>query len=195
MMAVRFSLEANQKVYFKLEGAMTVKVEGEEFARLTKEHTKEAPLEVKAGYVAFTAWEDNWYTVYFNGKEHEYYNAYSMQAGKTIYIRAEVAGKMYVVAEAEPIELGSASARTVKLDKDNQKEYISFTAKVAGAYKLTYDKVKGTHVSIKGSMRSSEAAQAADTDSKETRFITLKEGETICLLIEAESEITDAKRI
>ena len=187
-------LEANQKVYFKLEGAMTVKVEGEEFARLSKEHTKEAPLEVKAGYVAFTAWEDNWYTVYFNGKEHEYYNAYSMQAGKTIYIRAEVAGKMYVVAEAEPIELGSASARTVKLDKDNQKEYISFTAKVAGAYKLTYDKVKGTHVSIKGSMRSSEAAQAADTDSKETRFITLKEGETICLLIEAESEITDAKK-
>lgn len=187
-------LEANQKVYFKLEGAMTVKVEGEEFARLTKEHTKEAPLEVKAGYVAFTAWEDNWYTVYFNGKEHEYYNAYSMQAGKTIYIRAEVAGKMYVVAEAEPIELGSASARTVKLDKDNQKEYISFTAKVAGAYKLTYDKVKGTHVSIKGSMRSSEAAQVADTDSKETRFITLKEGETICLLIEAKPEITDAKK-
>lgn len=43
-------------------------------------------------------------------------------------------------------------------------------------------------------MRSSEAAQAADTDSKETRFITLKEGETICLLIEAESEITDAKK-
>ncbi len=36
-------LEANQKVYFKLEGAMTVKVEGEEFARLTKEHTKGSP--------------------------------------------------------------------------------------------------------------------------------------------------------
>jgi len=194
-------LEANQKVYFKLNGATTVRVEGTELARLTKEHTKESPLEVKAGYVAFTAWEDNWYTVYHNGKilntENtegvHIFEAYPMSAGQTKYISVK-AGKMYVVAEAEPIELGSASARTVKLDKDHQKEYISFTAKVAGAYKLTYDKVKGTHVSIKGSMRSSEAAQAADTDSKETIFRTLKEGETICLLIEAESEITDAKK-
>ena len=129
-------LQANQKVYFVVSGETTVNVKGEELARLTKEHTKTAPLEVKEGNVAFTAWEDNWYTIYHNGKilqenRNGKWEDLPMHAGETKYIPVQE-GKMCVICETVSLELGSTPSRTVKLDKDNQKESVRFTANVDG---------------------------------------------------------------
>ena len=60
------TLEAGQKIYFRLNGSFTLEVvDATNFARLTTANTATAPLEVKAnsvgGWIAFTAPEDNVY--------------------------------------------------------------------------------------------------------------------------------------
>ena len=60
------TLEAGQKLYFKLNGSFTLEVvNSTSFARLTTANTAKAPLDVKAnsvgGWIAFTAPEDNVY--------------------------------------------------------------------------------------------------------------------------------------
>lgn len=60
------TLEAGQKIYFRLNGSFTLEVvNATNFARLTTANTATAPLEVKVnsvgGWIAFTAPEDNVY--------------------------------------------------------------------------------------------------------------------------------------
>ncbi len=60
------TLEAGQKLYFKLNGSFTLEVvNSTSFARLTTANTASAPLDVKvdkvSGWIAFTAPEDNVY--------------------------------------------------------------------------------------------------------------------------------------
>lgn len=188
-------LQANQKVYFVVSGNATVSVRGEELARLTKEHTKTAPLEVKDGRVAFTAWEDNWYTIYHNGKI--YYEDRVMRAGETEYLSVWE-GKMYVICEAVSLELGSTPSRTVKLDKDNQKESVRFTANVDGTYKFTYDKRDGVGVVFKhltkGPVKPVSTTKSTGADAKITEAYQLMAGETIGAFLRPNPEITDAKK-
>ena len=195
-------LQANQKVYFVVSGETTVNVKGEELARLTKEHTKTAPLEVKEGNVAFTAWEDNWYTIYHNGKilqenRNGKWEDLPMHAGETKYIPVQE-GKMYVICEAVSLELGSTPSRTVKLDKDNQKESVRFTANVDGTYKFTYDKRDGVGVVFKhltkGSVKPVSTTKSTGADAKITETYQLRAGETIGAFLRPNPEITDAKK-
>lgn len=201
-------LEANQKIYFKVKvkenkKTGTLKMTGTELARLTKNHTKETPLEVKEGYVSFTAWEDNVYTFWLNGSKVEEANG-KLKAGKTEYIRVKNAGKMYVTypdLSAVVLTLDSKPEGTVKLDKDNQTQYISFTANITGEYAFTYKEVEGVDISLttadgeKLSERESRANENQAANDKEvTEAYKLEEGEKVVIVVKADPEITDAAK-
>lgn len=193
-------LEANQKVYFKIEGNATLNVTGTELARLTKAHIKDAPLEVKTGYVSFTAWEDNVYTFWHNGKELviDDKTETGMEAGETKFILVGSDGKMYVtwreeVAEEE-LKLGSHATGTVAIDKDNQVRYISFTANAAGEYAFQYTEVSGVTVTFStadGNGLAPVYNEAKGTETETVKSFYLEEGEKIVIEFKADPEITD----
>lgn len=200
-------LEANQKVYFRVEGNATLSVTGTELARLLKTHTKDAPLEVKAGYVSFTAWEDNVYTFWHNGTEFivDGKKETGIKAGETKFLDVTSDGKMYVTwreeAAAEELKLGSHPTGTVTLDKDNQVRYISFTANVAGEYAFQYTKADGVTVAFStaaGGTCSPVYKDEKDTEKDAAKEIAehffLEEGEKIVIGFKAVPEITDAAK-
>lgn len=202
-------LEANQKVYFSVEGNGTLSVTGTELARLEKVHTKDAPLEVKAGYVSFTAWEDNVYTFWHNGKKLDVDGVIvdggtgiGMKAGDTKFIQVEKDGRMYVTwreeTAAEELKLGSHPTGTVTLDKDNQVRHISFTAGVAGVYRFTYQETEGVEVSFSAAdgsaLTETPDGEATDAAGQTVRRFKLKEGEKVVIAFRARPEITDAAK-
>lgn len=196
-------LEENQTVYFRITGNATLKVTGTELARLTKEHTKESPLEVKKGYVSFTAWEDNVYTFYLNGTVHSVNSeeGTAMQAGETKYIWNNYDGRMYVTCReevaAEELKTGSHPTGTVELDKDKQVQYISFTANASGDYTFTYQSIDGVEVNfstaVGGSPLEVDNGSANAAEGIVRRF-RLEEGEKIVIELKAVPEITDAEK-
>lgn len=189
-------LEANQKVYFSVNGDATLGVTGTELARLEKTHTKDAPLEVKAGYVSFTAWEDNVYTFWHNGTE---LSKTRMKAGETKYIQVPSDGRMYVTwreeTAEEELKLGSHPTGTVTLDKDNQVRYISFTANTAGEYAFRYTETDGVAISFSSAGGGGLTSVYEGRNDKEIvkRFL-LDEGEKVVIEFRANPEITDVTK-
>lgn len=194
-------LEANQKVYFAVEGNGTLRVTGTELARLEKTHTKDAPLEVKAGYISFTAWEDNVYTFWHNGKKFDVdgLSETRMRAGETKFIRVTSAGKMYVTwreeVAAEELKLGSHPTGTVTLDQDNQVRYISFTANTVGEYEFRYTETDGVVINFGKADGGVLTPVYSGSNEKEIvrRFI-LDEGEKVVIEFRAVPEITDVTK-
>lgn len=197
-------LAANQKVYFRVQGNGTLRVSGEEFARLTKNHTKQAPLEVKKGYVSFTAWEDNVYIFWYNGTKQavDGKTETGMKAGETKFIRVADSGKMYVTYHEElteeELKLGSHPTGSVTIDKDKQVQYISFTANTENEYKFSYKAVEGVAVTFMepdGTLLTNKNLTAADASGEETvKSFWLEEGKKIVIEFKAEPEITDAMK-
>lgn len=192
-------LEKNQKVYFRVKGNRTVTVTGSELVRLTKAHTKESPLEVKAGSdVTFTAWEDNVYTFYQNGNKLE---DKKLRAGETDIFNVKEDGNMYVTCReevaAEELKLGSHPTSTVELDMDNQVRYVSFTAGTAGVYTFAYKETDGVVVNF--TTAAGDAPVRVEPDitngAEETvRSFRLAEGEKLVIEWKAVPEITDAEK-
>lgn len=198
-------LEANQKVYFCVAGDGILNVTGTELARLEKAHTKDAPLEVKAGYVSFTAWEDNVYTFWHNGTKLAVGGSTEtgMRAGETKFIPVSGDGKMYVTwreeVAAEELKPGSHPAGTVTLDKNNQIRYISFTANVADEYAFKYRKAVGVRIAFStpgggAPQHVYTETKSAGTEQEIAEHYFLEEGEKIVIEFRAEPEITDAAR-
>ena len=196
-------LEANQKVYFSVTGNGTLRVTGTERARLTKAHTASAPLEVKEGYVAFTAWEDNVYTFWHNGTRLDIDGTTEtgMKAGETKFINVANDGKMYVTWRevTQELTIGTTPTGTVTIDKDNQVRYISFTANVDGEYKFTYQEVDGVEITFSAADGSSlkavydsSAASAANAAKETVKRYKLEEGEKVVIKLKTDPEITDA---
>lgn len=194
-------LEANQKVYFSVNGDATLGVTGTELARLEKTHTKDAPLEVKEGYVSFTAWEDNVYTFWHNGTKLAIggQTETRMKAGDTKYIQVLSDGKMYVTwreeTAEEELKLGSHPTGTVTLDKDNQVRYISFTANTAGEYEFRYTETDGVVINFSSAGGGGLTSVYEGRNDKEIvkRFI-LNEGEKVVIEFRADPEITDVTK-
>ncbi|HBN57400.1 MAG TPA: hypothetical protein DD414_11560 [Lachnospiraceae bacterium] len=194
-------LEANQKIYFRVTGDGILTAAGTELARLLKMHTKETPLEVKAGYVSFTAWEDNVYTFFLNGRKIEE-ETEGMQAGETKFIDVPNDGRMYVIwreeVAEEELKPGSHPTGTVTLDMDNQTRYISFTANVTGEYAFTYAAVEGVKVTFttadggNPAHAYTEAITNTEGKTETVRHYFLEEGGKIVIGFEADPEITDA---
>jgi len=202
-------LEANQKIYFKVTGIGSLTMTGTELARLTKSHTKETPLEVKKGYVSFTAWEDNVYTFWLNGSKVGITNSegnkeYSIgiKAGTTEYIPVDSDnGKMYVTypnLSAVVLTVGSKPTDKVTLDKDNQTQYISFTANVTGEYAFTYEYEEGEDVQVEIASADGKPLEEKDNEeravssNKKTDTYQLNEGDKVVITVK--SEITDAAK-
>lgn len=197
-------LEANQSVYFRVRGNATLGVTGTEFARLTKSHTKEAPLEIKVNgtkdgiktYVAFTAWEDNHYAIYFNGKILELESkTYNLAAGETRYIPVTESGRMYVECREITDYTTIGTPASVTLDKDNQERYIRFTAPADGRYVFTEikdDGVETTYTWANG--EAIEDNDIAGSENGKTKEISLKTGDKVIIGFKAEPEITDAAK-
>lgn len=191
-------LEKNQKIYFRVKGNMTVTVTGSELVRLTKAHTKQSPLEVKAGSdVTFTAWEDNVYTFYLNGKKLA---DKKLKAGETDILNVTVDGNMYVTCReevaAEELKLGSHPTGTVELDMDNQTRYISFTAGTAGIYTFAYKEIDGVEVNFTNAVGDTPVRVEPDITSGAegtVRSFRLAEGEKLVIECKAVPEITDAE--
>lgn len=201
-------LEAGQKVYFSVvvvgSQTLTLHVVGTELVRLTKANTKEAPLEVKAGYVSFTAWEDNVYTFWHNGEKLvvDGKTEIGMRAGETRYLKMEKGGRLYVtwrdVSADGALTIGSHPTGIVTLDKDNQVRYLSFTANTDGVYKFTYQSVKDVTVNFSaadgGGLQETYDDDAAAASDEVSRSFRLQEGEKVVIEIRALPEITDAAR-
>ncbi|MDE7322652.1 MAG: hypothetical protein K2N73_07925 [Lachnospiraceae bacterium] len=192
-------LEKNQKIYCRVKGNGTLTVAGSELVRLTKAHTKEAPLEIKAeSYVTFTAWEDNVYTFYLNGRKH---SDAGLKAGETHIISVPDDGSMYVTCReetaAEELKLGSHPTGTVELDKDNQIRYISFTAGTTGVYTFAYKETDGVEVNF-STAAGGEPVRVEPDISNGTegtiKSFRLEEGEKLVIAFMAVPEITDAEK-
>lgn len=199
-MTGRLYLERSQKIYCRIKGNGTLTVTGSELVRLTKAHTKEMPLEVRAkSNVSFTAWEDNVYTFYLNGKKH--IAERKMKAGETEIFSVTKDGSMYVTCReevaAEELKLGSHPTSTVELDKDNQVRYISFTAGTAGVYTFTCKETDGVEVQFTtaaGEEPVRVEPDRTDNAGETVRCFRLAEGEKLVIAFQAVPEITEADK-
>ncbi len=197
-----YALEANQKVYFKASRKALV-TGNENLVRLTKNHTEDKPLEVKANsYVSLTAWEDNHYTVWMNGTERDddFKDVY-MNAGETKYILAGTDCKMYVTChEAKKALTLTDAAYEATLDWKNQEVYASFTANIDGVYEFTYPSNDGVEVSFTkangGSLTAIEDSAAVEGDKKTfSERYRLEQDEKVFIKFKADPQITDAAKM
>ncbi|MDE7322653.1 MAG: hypothetical protein K2N73_07930 [Lachnospiraceae bacterium] len=143
----RYKLEADQKIYFCVQGEGTLRVSGyTDFTRITTANNKENALNVpKESWIAFTAPEENCYT--FEGtavsstyiKENvEYTDWYSheisLKAGETIFIKA-YSGTLYVTYRKADVELTlEEPSSEVTFRADAKTQYVRFTAPVSQDY-------------------------------------------------------------
>lgn len=203
-------LEANQKIYFCVQGKGTLYVEDyTDFTRLTVENDKDHALKVpQTSWIAFTAPEDNHYvfngsgvaSTYMKDNKEMYWESWdsheiSLKAGETIFIKAN-GGTLYVeYKKATAILTLDQPSVDVTLSK-KEKTYVRFTAPASQEYTFEtpanidvkyYEAIGSTDLSDEDFVMMSKVVEGTEL-APQTKTLYIEKGATVLIELPTGSE-------